>query len=929
MKVKSICYLLLIMVMASAALAQSIPLDPKLRTGQLKNGFTYYIRSNNQPAQRAHLYLVNDVGSILEDDDQLGLAHFMEHMNFNGTKNFPRNALIDYLQRAGVRFGADLNAHTGFDETVYELPIPTNEPRLLAGGLQILRDWAQEAVLDPAEIDRERGVIIEEGRLIKGAKDRMSRQYLPMLLNDSRYAQRFPIGKDSILLNFKPETLRRFHQDWYRPDLQALIVVGDINVDEVEKQVHALFSDLKQPVKSRKRTRYTIPPKTGRHFLAVTDPEQTTTTFELMFKRPENPVRLESEYLESINSKLLAELIATRTQTETGRESSPAYTNMSIGIHSFMGGTAMLVFSVTAKDGQLETAVLQGWQILQRIVQYGFSEQELQQAKRNYMQRLQRTLDEKDNTPSLSYVNEYKKLYLSGEAAPGIEWEHAFATRNLPKINSTSVLTSLKKYYSLENFDALLLSPQKHQNTLPDSTKVYSWLKGSEGSNVSRFVGERAANSIMSRPPVPGSIVSKFDHVGLGITELKLSNGMRVVLKATNFNNAQILFKGTAAGGTSIYEDHDFDNALNAAPLVSRFGLDTLSRVQLNHALSGKSVNVYPTINPRTQTITGAADVKDIETALQLTHLYMSRPKSDENVFRNTINNSKETLSTRYNDPIAVFSDTIAHVSGRYAYRHSPITPERMDKVKLSRVMEIYRSGFADASAFTFVFVGNIDQKTLYPLIERYLAGLPSTYSKPKARDLGIYLPKGNMIKRVYAGSEDKSMVRMVFSGNYSYKPENNIMIKALGDILQFRVLQRLREAAGEVYSPAVQTAYAKLPRNRYSIIVSFGCAPQNADHLMGYVKEEMDKMIKHGVSEDELLKFKKAYAKNLELALRDNGFWLNFISGQFENNEPLNEVSDGEKHLVALTTAKLKKGAIEFLSGENTLSFVLLPKSL
>ncbi|HEY6902353.1 MAG TPA: pitrilysin family protein, partial [Puia sp.] len=362
---------------------QPIPLDPAVRTGRLPNGFTYYIRHNEKPAKQVQLYLVCKVGSILEDPDQRGLAHFMEHMNFNGTKHFPKNDLVDYLQKAGVRFGADLNAYTSFDETVYQLPLPADNPALVANGLQIMRDWAQDATLDSVEIEKERGIVLEEERLGKGAADRMTRAYLPVLLNQSRYADRLPIGTDDVLLHFPPATIRRFHQDWYRPDLQALIVVGDVDMDAIERSVKEKFSDLKNPATERPRTTYTVPLTGGRQFIAVTDKEDNAVALKLLVKHKTGPLVTEADYRESMKRALFNSMVAARKYAELSQDKNPAYVNVSAGIESLMGGTDAFAFEVTAKEGQLQAAFDRSWEVVEKIRRYGFTLSELDRAKKN------------------------------------------------------------------------------------------------------------------------------------------------------------------------------------------------------------------------------------------------------------------------------------------------------------------------------------------------------------------------------------------------------------------------------------------------------------------------------------------------------------------------------------------------------------------
>ncbi len=908
--------------------AQVIPLDPAVRTGKLPNGFTYYIRANGEPKKRVQLYLVNNVGSILEDDDQQGLAHFMEHMNFNGTKNFPKNQLVDYLQKAGIRFGADLNAHTGTDETVYQLPIPTDDPALLTVGLKIMRDWAQEAILDPMEIEKERGVVLEEGRLAKGAKDRMARQYYPMMLNHSRYASRLPIGLDSILIHFKPATIKRFHHDWYRPDLQALIVVGDVDVNAVEKIIKQHFSNLKMPANARPRTNYTVP-LTGRNqFMAVTDKEMGTTTLEVLFKRKAPELKTSADYLQTMKHSLFSRLMAARRYAEISRFNNAAYSNMSMDVQPLSGGTEMFFFEVTAREGQLQQAFIQSWSFLEKVKRFGFTQTELDRVKQNYLRSFQTALNEKDKTASVHFVTDYQNLYLHGTAAPGIEWENAFVKNHIEGITLEDMAALTKDYLKELDRDILILAPEKDKTGLPNAATVATWMATVAASNLQPFKDEQVVTELLSVKPVPGKVMEKRYIPEIGVTLLTLSNGVKVVLKPTNFKNDQVLFRGFSAGGTSLYNDDEFDNATNAAALISRFGLGHFNPIQLNQALNGKVVNVVAGIGLRSQSVNGSSSVVDLETALQIAYLQFTAPRKDTLLFRNIISSAKDGIKNRYADPANVFTDTINYVMGNYSYRFSPPAPEKLDKINLDKAYSIYKDRFADASGFTFVFTGSFNPEAIIPLIEQYLGSLPSLNKKEKARDLGIHIPEGQLVKKVYKGTENKATVRLVFSGSYSYSPENNQMLNALGEILQIKVLQRLRETEGEVYAPSVQTSFAKNPKNRYALIVSFGCAPKNTAHLMEAVSQEMDAIRNNGVLPEDIQKYKASYGKNVELALKDNGYWLNYLSGQYENDENILEVLDADKTLAKVTPENLKKAAALFLKQDNRIQFVLLPEN-
>ncbi|PUZ22765.1 peptidase M16 [Chitinophaga parva] len=905
--------------------AQEIPADTALHTGRLPNGFTYYIRRNTQPQQRAELYLVNKIGSILENEDQRGLAHFMEHMNFNGSTHFPKNELVNYLQKAGVRFGADLNAYTSFDETVYQLPVPAG---MLPDGLRILRDWAQEATMDSLEIEKERGIVLEEERLGKGAKDRMSRQYYPVLLNHSRYADRIPIGLDTVLKHFKPAVIRQFHHDWYRPDLQALIVVGDIDPVKTEAMVRAQFSDLENPKPERPRPAYAVA-LTGRsQFLAVTDAEASEAAIELLFKQKADPMVTAADYLCFVQRQLLLQMLSSRRYATISRAQQPAYANMNAGLQPFLGGLSLFFFDVTLKPGQYEQGFTQAWQILENVRRYGFTAGELARAKTSYLRTLETALQEQDKTPSINFVKEYQQLFLHQEAAPGIRWEQAFTASHINGITLADINALLQHYLDNKNLDIILSAPEAVKAQLPGEATVRGWMQAVRTQPLTPFREDSLQRPLMTTKPLPGHITDRSYVASLQLTRLTLSNGVTVILKPTDFKNNEIRFSGVSSGGTSLYDDNDFDAAAAAAGLVSRFGLAGLNPIQLNQALTGKVVNVSANIQPRSQTLSGVTTPADLETALQLAYLQFTQPGRDSTLFASTISSAKAMVTNRLADPTNVFSDTIAQVMGNYSYRSGPPTPEKLDKITLQRAYDIYRERFSDAAGFTFVFVGNFNTDSIAPLIAQYLGALPATYKKEQARDLGIHIPTGQWIKKVYKGLENKALVRIVYSGDYPYSQLHNLQLKALGDILQIRLTEDLREAEGEVYSPAVQVQYNKLPKSRYAMVVSFGCAPGNVDHLVERVGQLMQEMSANGPSQENVDKFKAAYSKNLELVLKDNNFWLGYLSGQYENQEDPQQVLQLQQQADSLDVTSLTEAADLFYSDKNRIIFALLPET-
>lgn len=905
--------------------AEIIPLDPAVRTGKLSNGFTYYIRKNTEPKNRVTLYLANKVGSILEDDDQQGLAHFLEHMKFNGTKNFPKNDLVNYLQKTGVRFGADLNAYTSFDETVYQLPIPSDDPEILKNGIQIMRDWAYGATLDPVEIDKERGVVLEEKRLGKGAQQRMQDKYLPMIFNNSRYSNRLPIGTEDVLKNFKPETIRKFYTDWYRPELQALIVVGDIDVDAMEQTIKSKFSDLKNPAKLRTRTNYTIPLINKNQFIAVTDPEFPVSVAQIMIKHPESKLISKSDYRNSIVRSLFNQMLGARF-TELSKQADPPFLQGGANISGFLAGLDVYNAFVVAKPGEMERGFKAVLTETERVKRFGFTQTELDRAKESYLSNMESALKEKDKTPSASFVNEYLRHFLEQEASPGIEYEYNLANSLTSGIGLSDVNNLAKRYITDLNRDVVIMGPEKEKANLPDEPTVEKWISSVKQSEVTAYVDQVSDKPLMAKKPLAGKVISESKTPEIGVTELKLSNGVKVILKPTDFKNDEIGFTAFSPGGSSLYPDADFQSATYATTLVRNGGVAEFSAVQLPKILSGKKVSVMPYIAERSEGISGSATPKDLETALQLTYLYFTQPRKDEEVFKGFMAQQKGGLANRGNDPASVFADSVSAILGNYNIRRTGPSLEKLNQVNLDRAFEIYKDRFADASDFTFVFVGSFDNEKIKPLLEQYLGSLPSINRKEAAKDLGIAIPTGKIDKKVYKGREPKASVRLVFSGTYTWSEKHNNQLDALAEILTIKLIERLREDEGGVYGVGARASYSKFPKSRYSFSISFGCAPENVEKLINSTLDEINKIRQNGAQTVDIEKFIAEETRTTETQLKDNGFWLGYLSNQLQNEEDPKQVLNYLESLKELSPEFLK-ATVQYRLADNFIRIVLLPE--
>lgn len=907
-----------------------IPKDSSVIIGTLSNGLTYYIRKNVEPKNRAELYLVNKIGSIVENDDQLGLAHFTEHMAFNGTRDFPKNELISYLQKAGVRFGADLNAYTGFDQTVYQLPLPTDSTAVFEKGFDILANWAGYVTFDDKEIDQERGVIVEEDRQRgKNAQERMTKQLLPVLLANSRYAERLPIGKLEILNNFKYETIKQFYKDWYRPNLQAVIAVGDFDVAKVEQLIKDNFSDLSNPENERKREEYTLPGNAEPLVKIVTDPEFPYNIASVTYKHPEIVETTEADLKTKIKTNLINTMLSNRL-TEIVQKGNAPFIFAQSNYGSFQGGLANLdAFNSTAvsKDAKgLEAALKAVITENVRMKTFGFTITELERAKTNMQTAVEKQFAEKDKTKSAVFVQKYVSAFLKGQAIPSIDYIHEFYTKNLQDIALEEINKLAATFVTDSNMIAMVQAPEKEKENLPSEATLLTWIK-SAGENVQPYVDNVVNKPLMATKPKAGTIVNEKKVDEIGVTELTFSNGLKVILKPTDFKNDQILFTATSKGGTSLSSDEDFRSAQMADQLVSESGIADFNESELGKLLTGKVASVSPFIGTYSEGVSGSANPKDLETALQLAYLYFTAPRKDESVLKTQLESMQTVLSNRLTQPTAVFQDTATAVLNSYKKRAQQITIPELSEIDLDKAIAFYKTRFANAADFTFTFVGNFKPDEIKPLLATYLGGLPANGNKETFKDLGLEPLSGEITKKVYKGLEDKANVSLVYHGNYNYSDKENLQLDALKAILEIKILERLREKESGVYSPRVNVSYDKEPKSLYNIVISFSCASANVDKLIAASMDEVAQLQKNGASADDIQKFKAEEVRQLELQLRDNNFWLGYLQNAYTENEDPKKVLTYTKTLTEVDNASTKAAASKYLNKNNFIKLILLPE--
>ena len=936
MKLRLICTSLLCVLATVITTAQQKvtntadlqPMDDAIYHGYLPNGLAYYVRKNVSPKKRAVLYLVEKAGSLQEDDDQLGLAHFTEHMAFNGTRNFPKKELIDYLQKSGVKFGADVNAHTSYGQTVYELGLPTDSMQVFNKGLDILSDWAGYVTFDEDEVNQERHVILEEARLReKTANGRMNNQTMALDYNNSRFSVRSPIGTEESIKNAKPALLKKFYHDWYRPDAQAVIIVGDFNPRQVVQLIKEKFSALQNPEHERAFDDYSISPIMGTRVKILTDKETPYTFFSMTVRLPGTLTRTNEEYLQRIKAYLFNYMMNNRIN-ELVKKGNPPFLNASAFNSTSLGHTDVFNTRILPKPGELENSVKAVCAEIERAKKFGFTDEEFSAAKDWALRARSSAFNDRENHPSASYAAEYERNFLEDEGIPGLEYEYNFNNNHLGHIRLSEINALLTPYTSDQNRLILLEAPEKEAATLPDEKMLLSWI-GDAGNDVSAYHAVEVDKNADFLPYdlKSGKIASDTsDHV-IGTQTFILSNGARVILKNTNFRNGQILFDIYGFGGTSLATDADYPSARMAGGLVGKSGIEGYTQVELDKILSNKGVGISPYIHEYMQGITGGATQHDFEIALKLIHLYFTAPRKDSAVWAGQISVQKALLATNDNSPGRIFGDTVNAVMHNYNFRANDATEAMLNSANIMKAYNFYKDRFADASNFTFVFVGNLDDIGIRSLLKKYIGSLPATNSKQTFKNLGDHPPTGKITKIIHKGIDNKSTVEMIFNGAYDYNQENNMQLNALGEILQIKLTERLRQQEGETYSARAGAYYLNYPEGRYNVGIQFDCDSANVNKLITATMDEVNKLKQNGASAVDIQKFTNEEARSTQLKVKQNNFWLQHISSTAKNNEDPDYIIDYIKSLSNITPESTKATANKYLNGENLLKFILMPE--
>lgn len=907
-----------------------IPVNPDVKIGKLNNGLTYYYRQNNKPEDKVELRLVVNAGSILEDDDQQGLAHFMEHMNFNGTRNFEKNELVSYLQSIGVEFGADLNAYTSFDETVYILPIPTDKEENLEKGFQILSDWAQYALLTDKDIDDERGVVLEESRLGKGAQMRMLQEYLPEMLQGSRYADRLPIGKDDILKNFKYDAVRRFYKDWYRPNLMAVVVVGDIDEATAMSYIKKYFGTLKNPKTERARLIPEVKPRTKPNAMVLTDKEATSHSLQIIF--PVEKAEVETNvghYRESLVRGLMTQIINTRLR-DLSQSADPPFPYA----YSYVGGWArnyegLVAFTGFGEEGP-DKALMALTAELKRAQQYGFNKGEVERAKKDMLSSIEKTYNERKTTESSRHVGELIRNFLENEPIPGIEKEYEYYNAYIPGISVDELNKEIKDLMSNMNTFSLITGPDASKDKLPSDIELLAMTKKGFSQEVTPLVETEVAASLMAEKPRAGSIEKTENHDDLQSVTYTLSNGIHVTVKNTDFKSDEIIVRGVKKGGSNNYGVSDINNVKYATDVADAMGYGQFPPTELEKVLAGKNIKVSAGIGQITNTVSGSSTVKDLESMLQLMYITLTKPRMDKALFEAYKKKQVMQLQFLSANPTFAFIDTMyTDLYGNNPLAPSPLPkPSHFDDINMERAMEIYRKELSNADGYHFYVVGNVDGKEVLPLIETYIGGLPMVKKEPTFTDNGVRPVKGDKLFKYYKGSDPKSMILSITHGEAPYSEEFSLKVQALAEILNIRVIEELREKLSGIYGGGYNADVEDNPYDNYSLVLQLPCGPENVDKLISAADEVVKEIRTQGPKQEDLDKVKSQWHEKHRENVEKNSYWAGKLMSILFWDRSKAHVLQYDNWIDSLTVNDIKETANKVFGEGDTYTAILYPEA-
>ena len=928
--------LLAILFISLTAIAQQNPpqpIDPAVRYGQLENGLTYFIRQNKQPENRADFYIAQKVGSMQEEDPQAGLAHFLEHMAFNGTKHFPNKELLNYLEENGVKFGENVNAYTSFDETVYYLSnVPVIREGILDSALLILHDWSSEIALEGDEIESERGVIREEWRTRGGAQSRLWEKMLPVMFKDSKYANRLPIGSIDVINNFKHDEIRDYYDKWYRPDLQGIIIVGDIDPDKVEEKVKALFSKIEMPEDAAEREYFPVPDNDETIVSIASDPEATRTNLMIFYKHeplPDEVKQSQTGFVINYVLNVASSMISDRFDEITQKPNSPFLGAYAYDDDYFVAKTkdAWTVVGVSADD-KIKDALSAMIRETERMKKFGFTESEYERARENTLKSYENAYNNRDKQQNSVYSQEYVNSFINNEPFPGIEYEYNMIKMIAPNIPVEGINQTIASLIQDNNMVISISGPDKEGLVYPSEQDILDVVKQVKAEEIEAYAEEISDEPLIATPPAAGEIIKTEKNEEFDATVWTLSNGMKVVLKNTDFKDDQILMTASSVGGYSQYAEQDPINSKTMSSIMTLGGVGNFSATNLRKVMAGKTASASPTVSLITQGFSGSSSIKDFETMLQLVYLYFTSPRSDKDAFDSFIERMESQLKNAEAEPMVAFSD-----SANYAlYGDNPIVSriklEDLKKIDYTQIMKMYKQIFFNPGSFTFTFVGNIDEEAIKPAVLTYLASLKGEATQGEFLHVPMDVNTGKL-KNVFQKEmqNPKASVFNVYTGKTERTLKNTLLMSMFDQILDIVYTEKVREDEGGTYGVSSRGSISRYPEDQTVLQIVYDTDPAKMEHLNSIVHKELHDIAANGPREADFNKVKEFMNKKYTESIKENSYWTGILSTYYFYNE--DNHTEYLDTLNALTANDVKVFASDLLSQENEIVVSMMPKEV
>lgn len=892
-------------ILPAQNLTDTINPDPNVKIGKLKNGMTYYIRANQKPEKRAVFRIAINAGSMQETEEQRGLAHFTEHMAFNGSKHFKGNAMISDLQKIGVTFGGDLNAYTSFDETVYRVQLPTDNPKFLDMGLTILYDWACGLTMDSKEIDQERGIILEELRMGEGAEERMFRKWFPVMMKGSLYSERMPIGLKNIIENFEYKTIRDFYTDWYRPDLEALIIVGDFNATEMEEKVIAMFSKIKVPKNPKAKNPDNIVYNKEPIAVVCKEKEAMGNNLIIARKHPHFSKTTLNDLRKGFMISLYNMMYGARLSEMQQNPETP-FLYAGTDYSSFIGNIDVYGSQASCKENQIKESFMTLMREDQKVLQYGFLQTELNRAKEEFLNNLETAANEVDKTESIVFSNEYSAHFTQNDPIPGIKRVYNYAKKYLDGITLEEINALAKTWITKDNIVVVVTAPDKEGVQVPEEAEILTWFNDPSIYKVEPYIDHYKEQNIFDDELKGGKIAQTNELKNIDAEEIVLDNGIHIFLKKTDFKNDEILLRAYSAGGYSLYPEKDLASAILATDFIERAGIGNFDLNGLEKKLKGKKVSITPYITATAEMIIGSSTPKDLDYLMQLTYAYFKALRKDASVMNLIIPEIKEQIKQYKANPMYSFFDRFTQEMNQddpYMKSVLNFTDEFIDQANYERGFQIFQERFANAADFTFVIVGNFDKAEMKTMLQKYLGSLPTSSVREKY-NANVFKPiaQEKTIVSFNKGEDNKSWCGLGYKNNYEWNLKNNMCMNFINQCLDIELLETLREEMSGVYSPMAQMSYDKDPKPQYGALVLFSCDPKNADTLAGATQQILKKFATTGPKTETFEKAKETLIRQYETGIKTNSYWIGSILNKIKNDDSLDDINTVKERINAIT---------------------------